>query len=222
MEKSFSAEVDQKTFDWLCDCFCPEDPLLVNIRLRAEHRGLPPIHVGRFDGLHLEVLARACNARKIVEVGTLAGYSGIHLLRGMPADGKLFTFEYSAAYAEVAKESFREAGFETQVELHIGAALDLLPTLEANGPFDLVFIDADKENYPNYLSWAEKNLRTGGLVIADNALAFGMLALPSCDPPKDQKTAEAIRTFNREIVKSGHFRATFLPTGEGMVVGVKI
>ena len=195
----------------------PEDEVLREIRERSVREALPAIAVGRFDGLHLEVLARACGALKSVEIGTLGGYSGVCLLRGMGVHGVLHTFEYSEKHARVASESFHKAGVGARAHIHVGPALTSLPEIEAEAPFDLVFIDADKVSYPAYLDWAAEHLREGGVVLADNAFAFGELHLPGGDEGR-----EALRKFNRELAQGGRFRATMIPTAEGLAMGVKI
>src|SRR5213594_2460179 len=129
---------------WAEDLFRPEDEILREIRERSVREGLPPIAVGRFDGLHLEVIAHAIGALKAVEIGTLGGYSGVCLLRGMGTHGVLHTFEYSEKHAKVATESFRKAGVASRAHIHVGAALETLREIEAEAPFDVVFIDADK------------------------------------------------------------------------------
>ena len=141
--------------------------MLREIRERTVAAGLPAIAVGKMDGLHLELLARAANARRAVEIGTLGGYSGVCLLRGMP-DGRLDTFELEPKNAEVARESFTRAGVVDRVRIHVGPAAEKLRDIEGDGPFDLVFIDADKTGYPTYLTWAEEHLRVGGVVLLDN------------------------------------------------------
>src|SRR5215831_10896538 len=118
----------------------PEDEVLREIRDRSIREGLPAIAVGRFDGLHLEVLARAAGALKAVEIGTLGGYSGVCLLRGMGPHGVLHTFEYSEKHARVASESFHKAGLAARAHIHVGPALQTLREIEAEAPFDLVFI----------------------------------------------------------------------------------
>src|SRR6185312_6614747 len=142
---------------------------------RSTAAGLPDIQVAALDARHLEVLARASGARRAVEIGTLGGYSGVAILRGLAADGELDTIDSEPRHAEVARESFRRAGFADRARVHVGLALDVLPRLERRGPFDLVFIDADKEGYPRYLDWAAQNLRPGGIVLLDNAFLFGDL-----------------------------------------------
>jgi caffeoyl-CoA O-methyltransferase len=143
-------------------------------------------------------------------------------LRALPKDGKLFTFEFNPHHANVAKESFKKAGFENQVEIFVGPALDNLAQIEKEGPFDLVFIDADKVSYSHYLEWAADHLRIGGVVLGDNTFAFGMIA--DADPRDADKrnSVKALQAFNRDIVSSGRFRATILPTGEGLTMGVKL
>ena len=196
--------------------FRPEDGVLREIRGRSLAAGLPEIQVGSMDSLHLEVLTRAAGVRKAVEIGALGGYSGTAIARGLAPGGKLHTFELEARHAEVARESFRKAGLLDRVQIHVGPALEQLRDIEDGAPFDLVFIDADKESYPAYLAWAARHLRVGGVVLGDNTFAFGEIV--------DGRSAGAValREFNKELAQGGRFRATLLPTGEGLTLGVKI
>lgn len=204
------------------DCFQPEDSLLAETRERAAQEGLPNIHVGSMDGLHLEVLVRAIGAKRAVEIGTLAGYSGICIARALPEDGHLHTFEMYEKNAVISRLSFQKAGLEKKVTIHQGKALDNLPHIESEGPFDVVFIDADKFNYPQYLKWAEKNLRTGGVVIADNTFAWGLVLQSEFETEAQRKDAEGVREFNSAVAGHGKWRATLLPTGEGLTLAVKV
>src|SRR5512147_786826 len=206
---------------WAEATFRAEDPILREIRERSLAEGLPAIAVGRMDGLHLEVLARVCAARRAVEIGTLGGYSGVCLLRGMGPEGLLHTFEASEKHAAVARESFRRAGVEGQVRIHLGQARERLRRVEAEGPFDLCFIDADKASYVAYLDWAAEHLRVGGLVLADNAFAFGGVAGTGGDPEAEE-AGRHLRAFAERLVGCGRFRATVLPTAEGLALGVKV
>ncbi len=206
---------------WAEAVFAPEDAVLREIRERSAAAGLPGIQVGRFDGLHLEVLARAAGARRAVEIGTLGGYSGVCLLRGLGPGGTLDTFEMRPAHAEVARESFARAGFADRVRIHVGPARELLRTIEGQGPFDLVFIDADKGGYPDYLAWAEAHLRQGGLVVADNAFGFGHVHDPAYRG-EDAAAIEPLRRFAERLARGGRFRATMIPTEEGLALGVKV
>jgi caffeoyl-CoA O-methyltransferase len=220
--KSFSAQSTPKLSQYLEKTFHPQDEVLVEIRERAQKNELPNIHVAEMDGLHLEVLTRASGAKKAVEIGTLAGYSGVCIARGMTSSGKLYTFEFEPKHAEVAKESFTKAGVMEQVKIFVGPALENLSKIENEGPFDLVFIDADKESYPAYQAWAAKNLRVGGLLIGDNTLAWGLIADEKFDSIEDEQSVRGLQKFNQEAAQSGHFRATLLPTGEGLTIAVKI
>jgi len=202
---------------WAEKVFQPEDDILAEIRKRSVREGLPAIAVGRFDGLHLEVLARLLGARKAVEIGTLGGYSGVCLLRGMGKDAVLHTFELNDHHAEVARETFRTAGVAAQAHVHVGPALEKLRDIERESPFDLCFIDADKVSYPAYLAWAAEHLRIGGGILADNAFGFGEVAKKGAD-----EGVRAIRRFNEELARGGRFRATMIPTEEGLALGVKI
>ena len=202
---------------WAESVFHPEDDVLAEIRKRSGREGLPAIAVGRFDGLHLEVLARLIGARNAVEIGTLGGYSGVCLLRGMAKDGVLDTFELNEHHAEVARESFRRAGVAERVKIHVGSALEKLREIEREAPFDLCFIDADKVSYPAYLAWATEHLRIGGAVVGDNAFGFGNVAKVTGD-----EGVRALRRFNEELAGGGRFLATMIPTEEGLALGVKV
>jgi caffeoyl-CoA O-methyltransferase len=211
---------DERIAAYVARTYAPEDDVLREIRERCALHGLPDIQIAPLDARHLEVLASVAGARRAVEIGTLGGYSGVSLLRGMGIGGVLDTIEIDPRHAEVARESFRRAGYTTQARIHLGAALQVLPKLAAQDPFDLVFIDADKESYPDYLNWAADHLRPGGLVLADNAFLFGELA----DKPTGARTTAiaGMQAFHQILANSGRFRATVLPTGEGLAVGVRI
>jgi caffeoyl-CoA O-methyltransferase len=219
MNKPFG-NADPKLSDYVSRVYAPEDEVLADIRARSAAAGLPDIQVAALDALHLEVIARAAGARRAVEIGTLGGYSGVALLRGMGPEGRLDTVEMSPRHAEVARESFRRAGLADRVRIHVGAAAEVLPTLAPQGPFDLVFIDADKEGYPAYLDWATDNLRPGGIVLLDNAFLFGNLP----EAPTGDRAAQirAMQSVHEMLARSGRFRATVLPTGEGLAFGVRL
>jgi caffeoyl-CoA O-methyltransferase len=140
----------------------------------------------------------------------------------MGPGGRLFTFEFSEKHAEVARANFAKAGFAASVVMHVGEALNELRRIEPDGPFDLVFIDADKANYENYFHWAAKNLRVGGLLIGDNCFAFGQIARTSFATKKEADIVGALNAFNVAVARHPDFRATMLPTGEGLCLAVKI
>jgi caffeoyl-CoA O-methyltransferase len=200
--------------------FAPEDPFLADVRSRQRAAGLPDIQVAALDGLHLEVLTRASRAERAVEVGTLGGYSGIAILRGLGPKGFLHTFEIDPRHAEVARETFRRAGVERQTHIHVGPALERLRDIEAEGPFDLVFVDADKQSYGAYVAWAAEHLRLGGIVLLDNAFLFGRIV----DEPEGEMAPAILgmRRAHELLTRSGRFRSTMLPTGEGLALGVRV
>jgi caffeoyl-CoA O-methyltransferase len=219
MNKQFGNE-DQKLAGYVKRLYAPEDDLLADIRSRSAEAGLPDIQVAALDARHLEVLARIAGARRAVEVGTLGGYSGIALLRGMGEAGTLDTIEIDPRHADLARETFRRAGLADRARVHLGAAAAVLPLLAAGAPYDLVFIDADKQGYPDYLAWAATNLRPGGIVLLDNAFLFGHLH----ETPAGERAAEvkAMQAVHEALANGGAWRATVLPTGEGLALGVKV
>jgi caffeoyl-CoA O-methyltransferase len=174
--------------------------------------GIPAIQVGPSEGRFLNLLMRIAGAKKVVEVGTLVGYSAIQMARALPAGGKLWSVEFEPKHAEVARANITAAGVADRVEVLVGAGVDVLPTLVGHGPFDAVFIDADKVNYAAYGAWAIANLRKGGLVIGDNAYLFGELT-------DDNDRARAMRSFHEQVAAACD--SVCLPTPDGLVVGVK-
>jgi predicted O-methyltransferase YrrM len=147
----------------------------------SDAAGLPQIAVSANQGKMLHLIARVRGARRILEIGTLGGYSTIWLARALPADGRLVTLEYEAKHAEVARANLARAGLADRVDVLVGAALDTLPTLE--GPFDLVFIDADKPNNPDYFRAALGLCRPGSVIVVDNVVRGGRVADPSSTDP---------------------------------------
>ena len=168
---------------YLTDKLVPPDEAL-DAALHASHAaGLPAINVAPNQGKLLELLARVQGARRILEIGTLGGYSTIWLARALPTDGHLITLEYEPRHADVARANIAHAGFADRVELRVGAALDSLKALvnENTAPFDLVFIDADKQTYAEYFQWSLRLARRGTLIIADNVVRKGAVADPTCE-----------------------------------------
>lgn len=171
----------------------PDDALTAALRDSAA-AGLPPIAVAPTHGKLLHLLAAVQGARRILEIGTLGGYSTIWLGRALPADGRLITLEYDPRHAEVATRNIARAGLAERVEVRVGAALDSLARLAEEGvpPFDLVFIDADKVNNPHYVEWALKLTSAGALIIVDNVVRGGRVADPDDDAPDVVGTRAAL------------------------------
>ena len=163
---------------YLCERLVRSDAVLDETLAASAAAGLPAINVAPNQGKLLHLLARGIGARRILEVGTLGGYSTIWLARALPADGRVVTLEIDAKHAEVARANFARAGLADRIELRLGPALDSLPQLlrEAADPFDLVFIDADKPGNAEYFAWALKLTRPGSLIVVDNVVRNGAVA----------------------------------------------
>jgi predicted O-methyltransferase YrrM len=189
-----------------------EDAALKRTVEEAEEAGLPAIQVSPPQGKLLQLLVRLVGAKTLLEFGTLGGYSAILMARALPEDGRLITLEANPEYAEVARRSIDSAGVGEKVEIRVGPALEALPGLEEAGPFDLVFIDADKVNTPNYFAWALERTRPGGLIIADNVVRDGSLA--DADDPDEATKAQ--RRLHEMLSEDSRVSATTIQT-----VGVK-
>jgi predicted O-methyltransferase YrrM len=158
-----------------------DDPALSAALEASDAAGLPKIAVSAQQGKFLSLLARAVQARRILEIGTLGGFSTIWLARGAGPDGRVTTLEYEPKHADVARANIDRAGVGDRVEVIVGAALETLPSV-TGGPFDLVFIDADKENNPGYLEWAVKLTRPGSVIVVDNVIREGEILSSDPDP----------------------------------------
>ncbi|QBD75844.1 O-methyltransferase [Ktedonosporobacter rubrisoli] len=153
--------------------FATEDEVLRQTTQAAREAGLPAIQIAPAQGKLLQVLAAACGARKILEIGALAGYSAIWMARALPADGKFITLEIDPKHAEVVRQSLERAQLTDRAEVRVGSAQELLPQLKTEAPFDLIFIDADKAGYPGYLDWALTLSRPGSIIVADDCIRNG-------------------------------------------------
>ena len=156
------------------------DDVLASALEASAKAGLPPISVTPSQGKLLCLLAQMRGARNILEIGTLGGYSTLWLARALPPEGRILTLEFSAKHAEVARANFAHAGFAEEIEVRIGAALETLPQIaaEGRGPFDFIFIDANKDGYPEYLTWALRLSRPGTVIVADNVVRDGEILQP--------------------------------------------
>ncbi|MCO5044037.1 MAG: O-methyltransferase [Kiritimatiellae bacterium] len=197
-----------------------EDDALRDARETSGKEGLPEIAVTASEGKMLHVLARAFRARRILEIGTLGGYSAIWLARALPTDGKLISLELEPHHAEVARKNIERAGLATRVEIRVGPALDSLKKMAADGEaqFDVVFIDADKSGYVDYLNASLPLLRTGGLLLADNTLPEAVL-----DPSDNSRT----KPYNRAAAAHPALVSAIFPTLrdggiDGLMVSLKI
>lgn len=195
---------------YICDAIVQQDAGLAAALQVSAEAGLPPISVTPNQGKFLHILARSIGARNILEIGTLGGYSAIWLARALPSGGRLVTLESDPRHAEVARFNISNACLGNVVELRIGRAIDQLPRLaaEQRGPFDLIFIDADKENIPEYFTWSVKLARLGGLIIVDNVVRKGEVANPVSSDP----SVKGVRRFNEMLAMAKHVTATTIQT----------
>ena len=193
--------------------FVPPDPALKAALDATAGRGLPEIQISPAQGKLLYLLARLVRAERILELGTLAGYSAIWLARALPAAGRLVTLEYDPKHADVARDSIAAAGLTDRVEIIIGPALKSLAEIAArkDPPFDMIFIDADKQNYPAYLDWSLKLARSGTLILADNVIRDGEVMRND-----GNATAKAARAFNAALADHPRLESVILQQ-----VGVK-
>ena len=188
----------------------PQDSVLDAALEASRAAGLPPINVSPTQGKFLMLLAQMLRARRILEIGTLAGYSTIWLARALPSDGSLITLEADSKHAEVARANFKRAGLDAIVDLRLGPALESLPKIAAEnrGPFDLIFIDADKRNNPGYLEWALTLSRIGSVVVVDNVVRDGAVV----DASTTDANLVGIRRMTAMIAQEPRLDATAIQT----------
>lgn len=195
---------------YICESLIPTDPALEAALATSDKAGLPAIAVAPNQGKWLMILAQAIGARSILEMGSLGGYSTIWLARALPPDGKLITLEADSKHADVARANIARAGLADKVELRLGKALETLPELALEGlaPFDFIFIDADKGNYPGYLEWAVKLSRPGTVIIGDNVVRDGdVIDAANTDP-----AVQGVRRMNEMIAADSRLTATAIQT----------
>jgi len=192
------------------DLLLPADDALNDALKTNERAGLPQIDVTRLQGRFLEFLVRISGARCILEIGTLGGYSTIWLARALPGDGRIVSLELDPHHAEIARRNLENAGLLDSVDLIIGPAIETLPTLKnsAAAPFDLIFIDADKQGYPDYLRWALKLSRPGTVIVADNVVREGKVV----DPKSEDPNVLGVRRFTEMLAAEPRLSSTVLQT----------
>ena len=206
--------MDQDTWTaldhYIAGLFVPEDPVLDEAARAARAAGLPSIEVSPPQGALLHILARSVHARTVLEIGTLGGYSTIWLARALEPGGRLVSLEVDPRHAEVARANLARAGMVESVEGRVGPALESLPALETEGfgPADLVFIDADKESYPEYFDWSLRLSRPGTLIVADNVVRGGAVL----DASTTDELLLGTRRFNERVAQEGRVVATEIQT----------
>lgn len=219
--------MDQQLFEavdqYISQLFHDEDDCLKATEQSIIESGIPQISISPNQGKFLHILAKLCNAKKILEMGTLGGYSTIWMARALPENGTLVTLEIDKKHAEVAQQNFNRCGLASKIEIRLGKAIDILPKLEAEGagPFDMIFIDADKPPYTEYFQWALKLSKPGTLIIADNVIREGKVLLE--ESPDEMVTG--VKRFNEFISQCPDVTATIFQTigakeHDGMAIAI--
>jgi predicted O-methyltransferase YrrM len=194
--------------DYFRDTLLPDDPVLAAALADSDAAGLPSHHVAPNQGQLLHLFARMQGAKKILEIGTLAGYSTIWLARALPEGGQVVTLEANPRNAEVARINIERAGLSHRVDIRVGRAIDTLPLLERLAPFDLIFIDADKPSNPQYLDWSLKLARPGTVIIGDNVVRNGEVA----NARSEDANVQGVRRFFELMAANPRLRATAIQT----------
>ena len=207
---------DDQHSEYITGLFATQDDALHRIYEETPAHGLPAISIRPEEGQFLHFLVRACGARKALEIGTLGGYSGVWIARALPPEGSLTTLELEPKHADVAQRNFELAGVSDRVKIHVCDAHDMLLTLASDGPYDFVFIDAEKTGYQRYYEWAVSNGHPGSVIVAHNAFRGGAVVRPS---GADEGT-DAVRDFTARVAADARVTATIYPGGDGMVVAV--
>ncbi len=201
--------------------YIQEEDLFSKIRVQAKEKKCDFMMVAPTEARLLQSLVEVSGSKKIVEIGTLFGYTAIYLAQGILGEGKVWTCELSYENAEIARKFISQSQVSDKIDVIQGNAHESLRELEKMGPFDCVFIDADKNGYPDYLEWAEKNVKKGGLVIADNTVLDGAVwNLP--DDETNKKRVQNMMIFHKSFSDPKRFRSTIYPSYDGIAVGVKI
>ena len=204
-------------FRYLAERTAREDDFLRRLKDAARAEGIPTIWIGPEQASFMQVLLKLCRAREVVEMGTLAGYSAIAMARALPPGGRVRTIEIEDEHADFAERWIAKSDVADRIEVHRGPAADVLPTFETDSA-DASFIDADKEGYCLYLDQCLRVVRRGGLIMADNAFAFGRLFEEDSDDPG----VPAIREFNDYIARRKELHSIIAPIGDGCWVAVKL
>jgi predicted O-methyltransferase YrrM len=203
--------------DYIVTLFAPEDELLGALREEADRSGLPTTAISADAGRFLQVLLRSIRARRVLEVGTLAGYSAIWMARALPPDGRLVTVEREEAYVAFAQRYLERAGLAGLVSIRRGRALDVLPSLDGE-VFDFVFLDADRAPLATYFDWAVRLTRPGGLVAVHNVLLGGRVA--DREGKNDDDELRAMRAFNARLAGDPRVSSILVPAYDGFAIAV--
>jgi predicted O-methyltransferase YrrM len=216
----FDSDLSRRFSEYTNRLFAPEDAVLAELGRRTAASEVAPMQISAEVGQLLRVLALTVGARRILEIGTLFGYSAIWLGRALPPDGRLICLEMDPLRAAEAREWLARAGLAALADVRVGSALSLLPDLSTDPPFDLAFLDAAKTEYPQYLDWALRLVRPGGLIVADNTLFSSSQPGTVADPDAASPSLLAVQEFNRRIATDPRLASIVLPVREGVSISL--
>ncbi len=208
--------ITQRLREYVNNIFVREDEVLAFVRQQTAEHGLPQINLQPHEGLMVQLFVRMCAARKVVEVGALAGYSAIWIARGLPGDGRLITIDKSSEHCTLARAHIQRAGLADKVSVLQGDGRQILDKLAVDAPFDALFVDADKVSYPHYFRWAAEHLRCGGIIMAHNAFWGGQILSPQSEDDY------GLLRFNQMLAEHPSFASTIIEVGDGLALGVKV
>lgn len=208
--------IRQRLREYVNNIFVREDETLAFVRQQTAEHGLPQINLQPHEGLMVQLFVRMCAARKVVEVGALAGYSAIWIARALPDDGRLITIDKSGEHCRLTRAHIERAGLADKVSVLQGEGRQILDKLAIDAPFDALFVDADKVSYPHYFAWAADHLRRGGIVMAHNAFWGGQILSPQSEDDY------GLLRFNQMLADHPAFESTIIEVGDGLALGVKV
>lgn len=213
-------EITSDIYNYLLNNFSAEDEFLANLKKEASSQGIPEICISPEQGRFLQFYLKSINAKNVLEIGSLAGYSAIVMARALPEDGKLIAVEINPRNADFIRNQAEKAGLSNIIEVVNQDAQDFVKEFKPDYELDFVFIDADKRAYHKYFDYTAPLLRKGGVICADNALAFGMIAQEN--PESEPKNVNALKRYNEKVVKDNNFFTTLVTMGDGMAMSIKL
>lgn len=215
-----STAIRDDLFEYLIQNFSGENDSLKEIKLNAIQNGIPQISISPEQLKFLQFLIKSINAKNVLEIGTLFGYSAIGMAMALPEDGKVITFELEPERAALSRENISKVGMSHKIEVIEGRAIDLLPEMLTSLNLDFIFLDADKHNYYKYVKLLDTCLRVGGMITADNAFAFGFVT--STAPERSPEDVKSIRLFNQFMNSWDKYFTTISPVGDGLLISLKL
>lgn len=213
-------KVTDEIYDYMDEHFSSENDFLKNINLAAKVKGMPEIQISGMQARFLQFMLKSINAKYVLEIGALGGYSAVSMAMALPEGSKLITVEKNPDWADFVRKNVHEAGLDHIVEVVTADGRDFLKNFKPDYELDFVFVDADKPGYYHYLQSATPLIRKGGIFAADNAFAFGFLL--STAPERDPEDIKSVKSFNNAFAAHKDYLVTLVPVGDGIIMGTKI